>query len=445
MIVFDRSGFRAALANGLCDPPCLLTPLVRVSRRSHRQLEDLQERSLRDHYVKTANRMTSASFGHLRVGADRAIRAAPDYFPAYEFHVGELINDEWLSAVDWHKEFHRDHISHQLMCVYVGRTLLAGGHGGEFMFDGRPLLELCLDAILHAPECEYLRDYLSTMGAPSIYQRRDGKGRHAWRQLFLESLFLSCMYHDIGYPWQFVHCINDRLRPYAPENGSLGDGADGIYEQYRHRLVMYPFNGYQPLRLTQPVEWSMRARTALKVGFARTHGVPGAFAFLHLNDILREYPRRVDANAPSRFCTEWAAMAIAMHDLQKIYAGDKCAAQSHLRVCFNRDPLSFVLTLIDQIQDFGRPSALFERHGNVILNYRASCHRVEIEPSPGMRELTITSFYSDKNDAKMNIVKCKPEAEEDFFNIRHGYLDGSALPMPRVRLRAIHDPDGHWW
>jgi hypothetical protein len=381
----------------------------------------------------------------MRVAADHALRCAGDYFPAYAFHVGELINDEWLSAVDWHKPFHRDHITHQLMCVYVGRTVVNGGHAGEFMFSERPLIDWCVDVALNAPECEYLRDYLKAMGAPSFYFRRDGFGRKLWEQMFRESLFLACTYHDIGYPWQFVNRIHDQLRLHAPDDTPFGRGIDAIYHHHRHRLVMYPFNGYQPAVATQPTEWTARARNALRLGFSSTHGVPGAFAFLHLNDLIREYPTTPKEQAVSRFCLEWASMAIAMHDMQKLYAGDDCEPHPHLRVSFRRDPLSFVLTMIDQIQDFGRPNAFFRRGGGVTLTYGATCHRVEVNRGADGGELVFSYFFRDKGDARANKKRFKPLAQRAYFDPTSGYVDYGGLPISGIRLDAVHEPAGRWW
>ena len=445
MIRFDRLGLRMALASGVCDPPRLLTPMVRVSRRAYRLMEEKQEKPLRTHYTAAANRMTSEAFGQMRVGAERALRAAPDYFPAYEFHVGELINDEWLAAVDWHKEYHRDHLSHQLMCVYVGRTILSGG-SGEIHFGDQPLIEWCLNVLLTAPECEYLREYLLSMGAPSIYGRRDALGKMLWRQIFLESFFIACLYHDIGYPWQFVRSINDQLRSHAPEQGVLGDDVNTTYNHYKNRLVMYPFNGYQPHLETQPSEWTRRAQAGLRAGFYHTHGVPGAFALLHLNDLVRDYPSCYNANAVSRFCIEWAAMAIAMHDLQKVYVGKYGETHPHMRINFQRDPLSFLLTMTDQLQDFGRPAAVISRHsGKVELTYRPACHRVDVGIGESPGELAATFYYSDRTEARDNAVKYKKDAENDYCDPTCGYLDCRGGPISRIRLGVEYEPDGRWW
>lgn len=56
-------------------------------------------------------------------------------------------------------------------------------------------------------------------------------------------------------------------------------------------------------------------------------------------------------------------MAILMHDMQKVFKGDgkhgPMPEHPHLQVSFRQDPLSFLVTLVDQIQDFGRPDARF--------------------------------------------------------------------------------------
>lgn len=446
MTVFDRPNFRVALQNGVCNPPNRLAPLVKVSPRCYSRLASGVGMTLHEHYVQAASRMTADAFGQVRMAATRALRCANNYFPAYSFHIGEFINDEWLSSVDWHKKFHRDHILHQLLTVYVGNTILVGNGTDEFVVDDTPIINRCLNAVLFAPECAYLRDYLRTMGAPSIYFNGDELARRLWTDILKESFFLAAMYHDIGYPWQFVSTIQNKLGPNGPPMSPMTRGVEWVHDHYRDRLLMYPLRGYQPFSATLPSEWIARCKETMYAAFSKTHGLPGALALLHLNDALREYPIMARDHAVSRFCIEWAAMAIMMHDMRGIYAGQGCSEpMPHLRVSLTRDPLSFLLTLTDQIQDFGRINAAFARSGDrILVSYDAACHKVEISRVTLPRELHIKFYFKNGNAARMNASKFKRDDERDYFDPTSGYLDYHTLPIDRIRLLVEYDPGGKW-
>lgn len=440
MTRLDSNEFGKSLALGVCDPPLYLTPLVKVSQRALHDLECMQVKqkvkSFKEHEESVRKRMDFKPYAELRAAVNCAIMAADHYFPAYKKFAGEFLNDEWLSCVDWHKNFHRDHVSHQLMSVYVGNTLLSGA-GGNIEFGGRPLIDWCVEMIIRSPECAYLREYLVTMGASRCYLNDTAFSRCMWRYIFQESFFLAAMYHDCGYPWQFVSNIENALRAHHPIQSPLDRGAEWTFDNYKGRLIMYPLNGYQPLTPTQPANWTENCKRALQTGLTSTHGMPGAFTLIYLNDLLRDYPRRSQANPIQRFCIEWAAMAIMMHDLEPLYSGEKGGyAHSQLRVSLKRDPLSFILTLTDQIQDFDRPNAVFDKKdsGKVEISYKSLCHAVELEQSG--RELNILFCYRNKGDAAMNADVHKPEAMKQYFAKDTGYLDYSDLPLSAIKLDA---------
>ena len=130
-------------------------------------------------------------------------------------------------------------------------------------------------------------------------------------------------------------------------------------------------------------------------------------ALVYLNDLLRKHPDCLGADALSQFCIEWAAMAAMVHDLQPLYA-DENNPRPYLRVNMNKDPLSFALTLTDQIQDFARPNARFTRGGDEVkLEYGAACSAVEVDLNICDRELMITYCYVNPEDFAINKSKFK--------------------------------------
>ena len=64
-------------------------------------------------------------------------------FPAYKFILPEVIADDWLAIVDWHK-FQRDHALHQPLTAYIVLKILTGGKNSSkaLKINGETLLEL---------------------------------------------------------------------------------------------------------------------------------------------------------------------------------------------------------------------------------------------------------------------------------------------------------------
>lgn len=386
-------------------------------------------------------------YGELLTATSLTLRATSGHFPAYRFHLAECLNDEWLSMVDWHKPFHRDHMSHQIMCYYIAQELL-NAPLYELSFGGCSLRQICIDHIMNAPSCEYLRQYAYSIGLNFLTDLDPSLRQWVWNQLFDESIFLACFFHDIGYPWQFLNTIAKQLATNGPSHTPALHGLSEIYDAFKKRLVLYPLNGYSPFGDMQPADWTDTGKRVLKMAFSQTHGMPGAISFLHLNDILREYPVTPNENACGRFCLEWAAMGILMHDMASIYRGaannDSPPDNPHLRLKISRDPLSFVVTLVDQIQDFGRANAVFEKATNhVTLSYDTACTAVDLSLSKLDHSLEINYEYHDLEAYINNTSKFKPKAEKEYFNINTGFLDWSDLPVSHIHLATSYVPRPH--
>jgi hypothetical protein len=267
------------------------------------------------------------------------------------------------------------------MCYWVAKCLLDAA-AGDLTFGDQTLRTRCLLQVIHSPECQYLRDYANHLGAFDGVPERWKSS--VWAAMFDEAVFLATMYHDIGYPWQFVQAVANQLSDHTPlPMTPMQMEVHELYAAYGARLFCYPFQGYNAPSATQPLAWRQRTEKLLASGFAQTHGLPGALAFLYLNDILRDYPESPTAHARGVFCLEWAALAILMHDLQKLYWGNGDAGpppeNPQLRVRFQRDPLSFVLTLVDQIEDFCRPNSRFTPRPDLAeIRYDHTCRAVEV-------------------------------------------------------------------
>ena len=443
----NRSNYTEACIRGELLLPHILAPFINVDPKKYSALES-KSRPL--NFDKISKRYGERKFQDIRVAVSQTWHTALTYFPAYRFQAMEYINDEWLATLDYHKDFHRDHVSHQVYSYYVTRTLLAGKDlsGYDSTFDLRPngktFREHIIDAILQCEKGRYLLNACKEMGVPSRYWKDTTSPvtRYLWGTLIDETLALACYFHDIGYPWQFVNFVESLLGQHQPGvRLSLIDNA--MLMRFKNRLMGTPFDGYEPPGRTQPIDREQSIRCAFSKAACDTHGLPGAVVFLHLNDVLRRFPDPNDSPV-KRFCLEWAAMAIMMHDLEGIYAKD---SQKQLRIDFARDPLSFMLTLADQIQDFDRPNADF-LDGKATLNgssaspvdvnlkYVSKCSGVYLNWAAQLKRLTISFMFANPVERLMNRTSFKKKAQRQYFDPINGYLDYSspALGIDSIQL-----------
>jgi len=157
-----------------------------------------------------------------------------------------------------------------------------------------------------------------------------------------------------------------------------------------------------------------------------------------MNDVLRDFPG--DTTHPIRqFCIEWAAMAVLMHDMSKIYwhSLNKCPENTHIRLKFDVDPLSCIIALADILEDFSRPLVNFSHHKqkNVIVSYPDACASSMLELFNG--KMRITYRFHKKADYATKKIHL-PEEEKRYFDSQYGYLDLSALGIHSVKMCADH-------
>jgi len=451
-VIFNENGYKDAIKSGKCHPPNVFTPFINVDWAKY---DDLRRKTSPLNVDKLQCRLSTKMFSNIRGAMGFTLRYARNFFPAYRFFVNEYLNDEWLATVDWHK-FHRDHVIHQPMTVYVGLSLLKGVDlSGQctdpLLFGNKRLLDYCLEAIHYSPKCTYLKEYLRQMGGSKIYLEDSPASKVLWESLFLDTFFLATLFHDMGYPWQFVNVINKKLIHHSPlENPSIQD-AEWIADNYGDRLFFYPINGYKKPDPTAPSHWDDKKIRILSQGLCQTHGISGALTLLYLNDALRIYPNMNLDRPERRFCVEWAAMAVMMHDMTKIYSTkvepkkaryrfEHDIQNPHMRLSINRDPLSFMLTLTDQIQDFARPDSTFKSSNpdQSIATYYSKCKSVSLE-FDHTKTLKIKYTYENPGIYIQNRQEFLPENEVKFFDPHNGYLDYKDLGISQVKMLAELD------
>ena len=270
-----------------------------------------------------------------------------------------------------------------------------------------------------------------------------------WRQLFIETAFVAAMFHDIGYPWQYVQRLSEALHQAKTSFALHHDSTDITIKDFENHLLYVVLNGYQIKEVAQPLHWNHVVEKGINEGFEKTHGLPGAFTFLLLNDVFRDYPKEKSHTWHIRqFVIEWASVAICMHDFSKIFRGaykpGECPDRPSLRVSFEKDPLSAVLCLADFMQDFERHAACYEKIDTIdditTLRFTPTCNEVTLEFTD--KTANIIFHQSDSASAKLKNHCLKKDREELFSPT--GYLDFSSLGINHLYFcKTTNGPEKH--
>ncbi len=447
-ISFSLSDYQAGLAAGRYTPPATLCPYYEVDPVEYRKrgnsgqrrdnlllaLYELRKRTERTYFDKTYPLQART--------LDFSARA----FPAYRFILPEVVTEDWLAIMDWGK-FQRDHVLHQPLCGYVVLKLLCGD-GIEPPLSlpvGNTLLETCVDNILSWKETGYIRDFLLGCGLDEKDKilQDSSYARNVWRILFREVAYVAAIFHDLGYPWQYAERIQGNLEggnaPAIRQNRSASQIVDG----FGYRMLFRALHGYQMPDAACPSTWHERIIRLTDTAMSKRHGFLGALGFLHLNDCVRKFPS--ERELPLHLlCVEWAAAAIMMHDMVKIYWGErgtvpKVPENPFLRLSFEKDPLSAIVMLADVIQDFERPTVTFGRCNivdpeQVTLAYETGCTGADL-----ILNGSSMAIEYKMNDSRSRAIKRKFLLSErsDYFDAQYGYLDMTGLGIKDVQMTAV--------
>ncbi|GHU13879.1 hypothetical protein FACS189441_2270 [Betaproteobacteria bacterium] len=372
-----------------------------------------------------------------------ALNFSESSFPTYRFLMPDVLTDDWLAIVDFHKKFSRDHALHQPLTSYIIFRLLGGGISNKSLqINGKYLLDLCVEQVLNSPNAKYIRDYLLNLDAQSDLLDKTSLSKEIWKSLFYETAMVAAIFHDIGYPWQYINRLSNSLKASDFNLKHLPSNAKYIRDTFKNRLIMYPFFGYKLPSYNTPCDWEEKLLNLLSDSLYKTHGFPGALGFLYLNDLVRRYPYASNLST-QQLCVEWAALGIMMHDMKGIYWGKGKTTQPEndsLRLAFDKDPLSCIIAFADVLQDFERPMVKFDININdkgSLFNYDFSCQSTVLS----VVNDTIEVRYNFKNEEYRIVnIDFKKEEEKEYFDPQYGYLDLSAIGIKKVKLICDYQP-----
>lgn len=426
--------------------PYFLAPFTKVDKVRYKKLEQdhfkdgKKTNDIRRAFNQLKKRTGKALFHKVHPIQSKTLSYASLSFPAYRFILPEVITEDWIASVDWHK-FQRDHVLHQPLTGYIVLKLLGSMTGrtnpGLILPSTERLLKKCVDEILPFKETIYLKNFLLECGLSekSPWLRPGKLQRWLWKQFFIETAYLAAVFHDLGYPWQYVGLLGDKLEPVtAPAMIKEEAIEHSILSSFKERLIYVAMNGYNKITPSTPAIWEKEIKEQTKKAITSTHGFPGALGFLFLNDCVRKFPDK-HASPIRQLCIEWASVAIMMHDMSKVYHGEgKIPARPHLRLNAKVDPLSALITLADILQDFERPVGQFSSRNsrNVTLSYKHACKSTNIKFHGN--SLIIDFIMQPKNLYFKR--SCLIDEQEEYFNRRYGYLDLRAWGINNVMMQA---------
>lgn len=376
-------------------------------------------------------------FRKIYIAQSQAMNFSESSFPAYRFLLPDILIDDWLSIIGLHKQNCRDHAIHQPLTSYIVFKLLGGGRSEEsFKINNQPLLDLCIRSILNTAKQNYIYDYaISTCYTKSIDMGNNPDIAYdVWKQLFYETAMKAAIFHDIGYPWQYINRINGSIKNIDFRFDEINTHSAQIITNYSNRLVFAPFFGYQRYSIP-PSNWSTLLLNLVSESLTKTHGFPGALSYLYLNDIIRKYPNESKYKI-NQFSIEWAALGIMMHDMKSIYWGNNknFPENKFLRLSFDKDPLSCIICLADLLQEFERPYVRFSQEKiSSKLKYEFSCDKSSMEYSSG----SLNIFYNFSNSSNRAINEHFKKIDEvGYFDPKNGYIDFSSIGINSIKINC---------
>jgi len=434
---FSLSNYQKKISDGSFQVPSIYSPYKDIDRIKYHNLE--KEHSFHkkiENAISEARQRTTKNYYQKAYPLQaKTLDYSYQAFPCYKFILPEIIKDDWLAIVDSHK-FQRDHVLHQPLTGYVVLELL------NFKIGSKTILEKCVKHLFKCDESAYLKELLIDLGMDrhsKLLNPNLRSTRMVWKELFKEAAYVAAIFHDLGYPWQYIGLLSGHLTGFNHSGTGFHQNAQDIIDAFQERLIFYPFRGYKKMFSSCPVDWATKLQKLVKLSMEKSHGFPGALGFLYLNDMIRIYPKK--SETPLRiFMNEWIATAIMMHDMKKIYWGkggiNTEPENPQIRADFSKDPLSAIITLADVIQDFERPTAFFTPEDkNVDLKYLHATKQAQVTFDSSNNNLNI--HYVMKNREALAIKNNSLiEERKEYFDQKYGYLDLTGLGIHKVTMSA---------
>lgn len=432
---FSLEAFKDAVQNGFLKPYSLSYDYVDESKYEliQKQIE-WTDNKIADTFQELRQRMGKKYFKNVLLSQICALDYAALQFPFYGFMLTEDLSDDWLAIVDFHKKYARDHSLHQPLTAYVVAQMLGFGDSSKSLaIPATPgnLLDFCVKTILTEKSAHYILESARKYGLSEKLLVDCEIAWEFWKGLFYQTAVLSALFHDIGYPWQYVDRVGLALRKSVTTLHQSDNIVNKIIEDFKDRMVFLPLRNYQLVHDNEPV-FEKDYLFKLVSAALETHGFPGGIAFLILNDAIRRSSITSPLAKMHSFAIEWAAMGIFMHDME----GQHTKSFPKLKVSFCQDPMSSLISLADYLEEFNRPKVQFKsKIKESRMKYGFDCSSVDINvDSNGIMHVDM-EYRS--NTSKVVAVSFKSKETENYFNPSSGYVDLMPLGIKQVVYNQI--------
>lgn len=409
-----------------------------------------QQASVDKTFEELKKRTSSAYHNKVLLAQTGALTYAREVFPAYYYIFPDALTDDWLSTVDWHKKYPtRDHSLHQTLTTYIISKMLGNGDPskGLMLNKKESLLARCAKLLIGGGKMEYLINYLKRLD--NNFEKHQGEYDYDWAvKVFYEAAIIAAQFHDMGYPWSFINTLAKDITHinYDKITGMILKPVQ-TFNKIKDRLLLYPFFGYKEEDI---IEMSRERKSEviqlIKRGVSETHGMPGALCFMSLNEDARKFKKTsLVEEATSRFILDWAAVGIMMHDMPGLYWGegkkDGIPREPILRLDFEKDPLSCIISIADILEEFERPFAMFEekkekegkKAERVRVGYGFACWGSSI--SIENNQLLISYVYNNEKE-RGDWETVRENEVREYLNLSNGYLDLSSWGIVDVECKT---------
>jgi hypothetical protein len=377
----------------------------------------------------------------------RACLMATGLVPA-DTLVNTAVQIEWFWYSTAFSAFYRDHLAHVMKVAAIGLFLLQDE--GSPLADGSVPL---VDSIARGMAS-------GALGARALRAaaRRCGNSAQTlrdpafWRAAVIETVRLAGLLHDMGHPAVIasrMSRIAAPVRPIAPFEPTERDICRHTVSAFGCRLVASPFN-----RGELPDEKGLAPADAEACAavFLHSHSLRAGYALVRLAE---EADRIWQLSPFDGFVMEWAALAVSLHDYDKVFA--RCTSKrpedepvrgwlardpkniEAIRPRYASDPVSYILALSDSLQEFGRVLGPMDTQplgaDRTALTVRYPCRavilRVERAPKDGAR-LTIELGPDDgtcfgATDWDYQRIKAHKESQGRGIFGEGGWLDSKGI------------------
>lgn len=376
---------------------------------------------------RVEERTSEAYSRRIKIAQTAAVAYAKFVFPAYKFLLPDIVMDDWLSVIDPHRPGKRDHSLHQPLTAYIVAKMLGYGDAEKgLVIKGRPLLTLCAETFLNSARMAYIKDYLCSLANKDIPVK--GSLRKVWAEtVFYETAVMSALFHDIGYPWQYLKTVSNSLAAVGTDLKD-DDFAKRIFEKIKGKPMIFPFYSYLQTALSHPeMSYQSKVYEMIDEAYQHTHGFPGALAFSYLSDFVRRFPVDMDfAEATCRFMQDWAALGIMMHDMSRLYRGKgNTPSRPQYHLSMHVDPLSCLISLSDILEEFGRPAANFmatSDNTSIFYDYPCLCTEIDVKGD----QLLINYVYGTKGDM-VEYESIRKSEVDSYFNNKYCFIDMTSI------------------